>query len=175
MLLGIVLDVELHRADAFGTVALARVVRSTNLTGSIVNSSNPLRIGGNSLWGEWFNGVIDELRIYNRVPGYLPDGMYYSSFFTGAYAPAISHTERALALADSTGDDELRIYARRATCLVFGNVGENSGTGVAFTRDASTGDHKYLAEYLTQAQGEDVVSGARTPLSLDELKRRMGK
>ena len=56
--------------------------------------------------------------------------------------------------------------------MVFGNLGEDSGTGVAFTRDASTGAKKYLAEYLPNAQGEDVVSGARTPLSLDELKRR---
>jgi diguanylate cyclase (GGDEF)-like protein len=45
------------------------------------------------------------------------------SFFTGAYAPAVSHAERALQLADDTGDDDLRIYVRRATCLVFGNVG----------------------------------------------------
>src|SRR5207244_12595125 len=49
--------------------------------------------------------------------------------------------------------------------------GESSGTGVGATRDGSTGERKYLAESVTQAQGEDVVSGARTPLSLDELKR----
>ena len=55
--------------------------------------------------------------------------------------------------------------------MVFGNLGMDSGTGVAFTRDASTGEKKYLAEYLPNAQGEDVVSGARTPVSLDELKR----
>ena len=61
--------------------------------------------------------------------------------------------------------------AVNVVAMVFGNVGTNSGTGVAFTRDASTGEKKYLAEYLTQAQGEDVVSGARTPLHLDELKR----
>jgi pyruvate,orthophosphate dikinase len=56
--------------------------------------------------------------------------------------------------------------------MVFGNRGEDSGTGVAFTRDASTGHKSYLAEYLPNAQGEDVVSGARTPLSLDELRKR---
>ncbi len=56
--------------------------------------------------------------------------------------------------------------------MVFGNIDDNSGSGVAFTRDASTGEKKYLAEYLPQAQGEDVVSGARTPLHLDELQRR---
>src|SRR3989440_2378882 len=87
------------------------------------------------------------------------------------------------AVFESWNGERARIYRRRnkipddlgtavnVVAMVYGNVGENSGTGVAFTRDASTGDRKYLAEYLTQAQGEDVVSGARTPLSLDELKR----
>ena len=56
--------------------------------------------------------------------------------------------------------------------IVFGNMGNDSGSGVAFTRDASTGQKSYLAEYLPNAQGEDVVSGARTPLPLDELKSR---
>ncbi|CAN5847797.1 pyruvate, phosphate dikinase [soil metagenome] len=54
--------------------------------------------------------------------------------------------------------------------IVFGNLGEDSGTGVAFTRDAGSGANSYLAEYLPNAQGEDVVSGARTPLHLDALK-----
>jgi len=54
--------------------------------------------------------------------------------------------------------------------IVFGNLGEDSGTGVAFTRDAGSGAKSYLAEYLPNAQGEDVVSGARTPLHLDALK-----
>ncbi|MCW3044666.1 MAG: pyruvate phosphate dikinase [Actinobacteria bacterium] len=87
------------------------------------------------------------------------------------------------AVFESWNGERARIYRRKnkipddlgtavnVVAMVFGNAGENSGTGVAFTRDASTGDKKYLAEYLTQAQGEDVVSGARTPLSLDELKR----
>lgn len=47
--------------------------------------------------------------------------------------------------------------------MVFGNMGENSGTGVAFTRDASTGENIFNGEYLINAQGEDVVSGVRTP------------
>jgi diguanylate cyclase len=45
------------------------------------------------------------------------------SFFTGSYAEAVSHAERSVQLSDETGDEDLRIYARRATCLVFGNVG----------------------------------------------------
>ena len=57
--------------------------------------------------------------------------------------------------------------------MAFGNKGETSGTGVAFSRDPGTGEKKISAEYLPNAQGEDVVAGIRTPLHIDELKRRM--
>jgi pyruvate,orthophosphate dikinase len=57
--------------------------------------------------------------------------------------------------------------------MVFGNMGENSGTGVGFTRDPSTGQKRFFAEYLTNAQGEDVVAGIRTPLHIDELKKAL--
>ena len=57
--------------------------------------------------------------------------------------------------------------------MAFGNKGETSGTGVAFSRNAATGEKKISAEYLPNAQGEDVVAGIRTPLHIDELKRRM--
>ena len=57
--------------------------------------------------------------------------------------------------------------------MAFGNMGEDSGTGVAFSRDPGTGEKKIYAEYLPNAQGEDVVAGVRTPLHIDELKRRM--
>ncbi len=53
--------------------------------------------------------------------------------------------------------------------MVFGNMGETSGTGVAFTRDGSTGDEKPMGEYLINAQGEDVVAGIRTPKHLEEM------
>ncbi len=57
--------------------------------------------------------------------------------------------------------------------MAFGNKGETSGTGVAFSRDPATGENVVSAEYLPNAQGEDVVAGIRTPLHIDELKRRM--
>ena len=57
--------------------------------------------------------------------------------------------------------------------MVFGNMGDDCGTGVAFSRDPSTGEKKIYAEFLPNAQGEDVVAGIRTPLHIDELKRRM--
>jgi len=55
--------------------------------------------------------------------------------------------------------------------MVFGNLGETSGTGVAFTRDAATGENYFYGEYLMNAQGEDVVAGTRTPLPISELEK----
>jgi pyruvate,orthophosphate dikinase len=59
--------------------------------------------------------------------------------------------------------------------MVFGNMGNDSGTGVAFTRNPSTGENKQYGEYLLNAQGEDVVAGIRTPLTIDNLKKDMPK
>ncbi len=53
--------------------------------------------------------------------------------------------------------------------MAFGNTGENSGTGVLFTRNPKTGERKIFGEFLFNAQGEDIVAGIRTPLSLDEF------
>ena len=57
--------------------------------------------------------------------------------------------------------------------MVFGNLGETSGTGVAFTRNPSTGENEFYGEYLINAQGEDVVAGIRTPEPISTLKESM--
>src|SRR3954469_16478480 len=57
--------------------------------------------------------------------------------------------------------------------MVFGNLGEDSGTGVAFSRDPSTGEQRLYGEFLLNAQGEDVVSGTRTPLPIGTMKERL--
>ncbi|MCI6909705.1 MAG: pyruvate, phosphate dikinase [Eubacteriales bacterium] len=57
--------------------------------------------------------------------------------------------------------------------MVYGNMGETSGTGVAFTRNPSTGEKKLYGEFLMNAQGEDVVAGVRTPQSIDQLREVM--
>jgi pyruvate,orthophosphate dikinase len=57
--------------------------------------------------------------------------------------------------------------------MVFGNMGDDSGTGVAFTRDPNTGDKALFGEYLTNAQGEDVVAGIRTPLAIAQMRQQM--
>jgi pyruvate,orthophosphate dikinase len=55
--------------------------------------------------------------------------------------------------------------------MVFGNMGDDCGTGVAFTRNPSTGENKFYGEFLVNAQGEDVVAGIRTPLHVDEMPK----
>ncbi len=55
--------------------------------------------------------------------------------------------------------------------MAFGNMGDDSGSGVAFTRNPATGENKFYAEVLMNAQGEDVVAGVRTPMEIDEVKK----
>jgi pyruvate,orthophosphate dikinase len=57
--------------------------------------------------------------------------------------------------------------------MVFGNLGDDSGTGVAFTRDPSTGEKRFYGEFLVNAQGEDVVAGTRTPLAIEQMAQRL--
>ncbi len=85
----------------------------------------------------------------------------------------------------SWNNERARIYRRihridesigtavNVQAMVFGNMGESSGTGVGFTRNPATGEHTFFGEYLPNAQGEDVVSGVRTPLPIRELERIM--
>ncbi len=56
--------------------------------------------------------------------------------------------------------------------MVFGNLNDNSGTGVAFTRDPATGENKLMGEFLVNAQGEDVVAGVRTPMPISQMKEQ---
>ena len=58
--------------------------------------------------------------------------------------------------------------------MVFGNMGDDCATGVAFTRDPSTGENSFYGEFLINAQGEDVVAGIRTPLPLSAAARKKG-
>ena len=54
---------------------------------------------------------------------------------------------------------------------VFGNLNNESGTGVAFTRDPATGENKLMGEFLINAQGEDVVAGVRTPMPIAQMEK----
>ena len=90
-----------------------------------------------------------------------------------------------LAVFDSWDNPRAQVYRRahhipddlgtavNVVQMVFGNKGDESGTGVAFTRDPSTGEQGLYGEFLANAQGEDVVAGIRTPQPLEEMKARL--
>ncbi|RMD84690.1 MAG: pyruvate, phosphate dikinase, partial [Candidatus Dadabacteria bacterium] len=83
------------------------------------------------------------------------------------------NSKRAIDYREATGIPHHLGTAVNIVTMVFGNTGDNSGTGVAFTRDPATGQRVIFGEYMPNAQGEDVVAGIRTSESLDLLKKDM--
>lgn len=83
------------------------------------------------------------------------------------------NNERAIDYRRLNNITGLKGTAVNVQAMVFGNMGETSGTGVAFTRDPSTGENVFYGEYLMNAQGEDVVAGIRTPKPISTLKDTM--
>jgi pyruvate, orthophosphate dikinase len=81
------------------------------------------------------------------------------------------NTQRAVRYRQVEGIRGLLGTAVNVQSMVYGNMGSDSGTGVAFTRDPSTGENKFYGEFLVNAQGEDVVAGIRTPKPVSELKK----
>ncbi|MBL8764842.1 MAG: pyruvate, phosphate dikinase [Phycisphaerae bacterium] len=79
--------------------------------------------------------------------------------------------ERAVAYRRLSGISGLVGTAVNVQTMVYGNMGDDSGTGVAFTRSNTTGENKFFGEFLVNAQGEDVVAGIRTPRSCDEMPK----
>jgi pyruvate,orthophosphate dikinase len=85
------------------------------------------------------------------------------------------NTDRAIKYRAINNIKGLLGTAVNVQAMVFGNFGDNSGTGVCFTRDPSTGKNVFYGEYLMNAQGEDVVAGIRTPARLATLKKALPK
>ncbi|MGE3109174.1 MAG: pyruvate, phosphate dikinase [Phycisphaerales bacterium] len=79
------------------------------------------------------------------------------------------NADRAVAYRRLANISGLNGTAVNVQSMVFGNMGDDSGTGVAFTRNPSTGENKFYGEFLINAQGEDVVAGIRTPKPVDEM------
>ena len=82
------------------------------------------------------------------------------------------HTPRAIVYREMNNIPDSLGTAVNVQAMVFGNFGDDSGSGVAFTRNPSTGEHKFFGEFLFNAAGEDVVSGIRTPLPVEALQER---
>ncbi|RMF05881.1 pyruvate, phosphate dikinase [Candidatus Woesearchaeota archaeon] len=83
------------------------------------------------------------------------------------------NNERAIAYRKIHNITGLKGTAVNVQSMVFGNMGDDSGTGVCFTRSPSTGENKFYGEFLVNAQGEDVVAGIRTPEPVEKLKEKM--
>lgn len=83
------------------------------------------------------------------------------------------NTERAIKYRQLNGIPDDWGTAVNVQTMVYGNLNDVSGTGVAFTRNPSTGENHFYGEYLMKAQGEDVVAGIRTPHEIDDLKEEM--
>lgn len=81
------------------------------------------------------------------------------------------NTERAIAYRELNNIPDTWGTAVNVQCMVFGNMGANCGTGVAFTRNPATGENQFYGEYLLNAQGEDVVAGIRTPLPINKKQK----
>lgn len=80
------------------------------------------------------------------------------------------NADRAISYRRLSGIVGLQGTAVNVQSMVYGNMGDDSGTGVAFTRDPSTGQNKFYGEFLVNAQGEDVVAGIRTPRPVSEMQ-----
>jgi len=81
------------------------------------------------------------------------------------------NADRAISYRRLSGISGLAGTAVNVQSMVYGNMGDDSGTGVAFTRNPSTGENKFYGEFLVNAQGEDVVAGIRTPRHVDEMRK----
>ena len=93
--------------------------------------------------------------------------MSIEAVFRSWYNPRAATYRRLNKISDDLGT------AVNIQTMVFGNMGETSGTGVGFTRNPATGEKVFYGEYLMNAQGEDVVSGVRTPIPINELEKMM--
>src|SRR5271157_1246345 len=93
--------------------------------------------------------------------------MAIEAVFRSWYNPRAQTYRRLNKISDDLGT------AVNVQTMVFGNMGETSGTGVGFTRNPATGAKEFYGEYLMNAQGEDVVSGVRTPIPINELEKTM--
>ncbi|MBI2817502.1 MAG: pyruvate, phosphate dikinase [Acidobacteria bacterium] len=93
--------------------------------------------------------------------------MARNAVFRSWYNPRAAHYRRMNNISESLGT------AVNVQTMVFGNLGNTSGTGVGFTRNPSTGEKEFYGEFLMNAQGEDVVAGIRTPVPIAELEKEM--
>ena len=119
--------------------------------------------------------LVDRYKaIYRKATGRMfPDDPYEQLKLAVNAVFGSWMNERAIRYRQINDITGLRGTAVNVQAMVYGNMGDDSGTGVAFTRDPGTGENKLYGEFLLNAQGEDVVAGIRTPHDISELNRLM--
>jgi len=131
----------------------------------------------NELTAKDLRDLVDRFKaIYRRETGFMfpNDPMEQLEFSINAVFGSWN-SERAKKYRKINKITGLIGTAVNIQAMVFGNMGETSGSGVLFTRDPNTGENKLYGEYLTNAQGEDVVAGTRTPEPIKNLKKALPK
>ncbi len=119
--------------------------------------------------------LVDRYKaIYRKHTGYMfPSNPWEQLTFAINAVFGSWNSDRAIKYRQINKITGLLGTAVNVMAMVFGNMGDNSGTGVCFTRNPATGEHKLYGEFLINAQGEDVVAGIRTPRDINELKKVM--
>jgi len=131
----------------------------------------------NELSGDQLKDVVEKYKaVYKKHVGKLfpQDGREQLTYAINAVLGSWM-IERAVKYRQLNNITGLLGTAVNVQAMVFGNMGENCGTGVCFTRNPSTGKKEFYGEFLMNAQGEDVVAGIRTPIELKKMSRIMPK
>ena len=123
---------------------------------------------------DWKELVSVFKQVFKKQVGFdFPQDVYKQLEFAIKAVFESWHGKRAVDYRRATGISDSLGTAVNIVTMVFGNMGEDSGTGVAFTRNPSTGDKRMMGEYLLNAQGEDVVAGIRNADPIEHLKNQM--
>lgn len=117
----------------------------------------------------------DSVALFSREAGHFPEDPYEQLIAAIEAVFQSWNNPRAVTYRNIHKLPHTMGTAVNVQSMVFGNMGDDSGTGVVFTRNPTNGKKELYGEYLPNAQGEDVVSGSRTPLGIDELKDRNPK
>ncbi len=119
--------------------------------------------------------AFSSLELFEREVGFFPEDPYQQLLAAVKAVFESWNNPRAVTYRNLHKIPHTMGTAVNIQVMVFGNMGEGCGTGVVFTRNPTNGKKELYGEYLPNAQGEDVVSGSRTPLSIEELKRQEPK
>src|SRR5947208_5942401 len=161
--------------EAEVAAALAKVEKSVGK--KLADKERPLLVSVRSGARDSMPGMMDtilNLGMNDEVVEIVAKKTNNSRFAYDSYRRFLQmYGDVVIGVQKRAGEDHDTYEAVNVQTMVFGNMGETSGTGVAFTRDPATGEKVFYGEYLINAQGEDVVAGVRTPHPISDLAKEM--